>query len=380
MHMRINVQREQSYQTIRRWIEDGVFPRGTQFPAERDLAKKLGVSLSSVHRAVVDLEREKLVAKKSPRIRIVTEGKASEPAPIDGPKNTVIIVSPKYRETAPMYFKRPGWAYYNYIAILVTMQNQGYNTLLVPPDRFEAEIDGYVRNRPFGVIFTENGGVPPLPETLLRLRKAAVPFVAYGDYPEMDCVRCNHRAGTYELAQFLISRGRRRIQMLIPEEHKDDYWVSQRLDGLRKAVAEAGLEFVPPLFEMPFQDIPGRTELESFEARSRFSAGCLARSLLAPSPPDALMLLSDWSVAQAGEACEILGKRPNVDVDIAGYDCFYDETPDYALKPLAPVATLDKLLAESGQKMAEILFARAAGTLPPEPCKVTIEPKLIIVE
>lgn len=378
--MRINFQKEQSYQTIRRWIEDGVLQRGSQFPAERDLCKKLGVSLSTVHRAVIELERGNIVLKKSPRIRFIAQGKAPKPAMDDSLKNTVIIVSPRYREDSPLYFKRPGWGYYNYIAIFVAIQNKGCNTLMVTPENFDSEIDTHVRNRPFGVVFTENGGLPPFENTQVKLRRAGIPFVAYGNFPGMDRVTCDHFTGTYELAQHLVSKGCRRISMLIQDQNMNGYWIQDRLGGLKKAVKEAGLKFLPPIMEMPAQGVCGRTEQEYFKARATFSAGCLAPSLLGSNPPDAIMLLSDWLVPQVSTACEILGKKPNQNIFIAGYDNFYDESPDYKLNPVPPVATVDKLLAESGRKMAEILFSRAAGDLPPEPQMILMTPKLITVE
>ncbi len=355
-------------------------PRGSQFPAERDLSKKLGVSFSSVHRAVVELEKELFIIKKSPRIRIIAEDSVSAAVKSDSLKNTIIFVSPKYREDLPMYFKRPGWGYYNYIALLVAIQNKGFSAMMMTPEIFNSEIDMHLRNRPFGVVFSENSGLPPPPETCSKLFNAGIPFVAYGDFPGIDRVTCDHSSGTYELAKYLISRGSRRIALYIQEDHRNGYWIKDRLDGLKKATSEEGLDYLEPIYELPLKGVTGRNEEEYFKARAAFSAGCLAPALLGSNPPDTLMLLSDWIVPQISTACEVLGKKPGTDILIAGYDNFYDETPDFRLNPALPVATVEKFLAESGRKMAEILFARAEGKLPPEPKRIMITPKVIPIE
>ncbi|HCE44366.1 MAG TPA: hypothetical protein DET40_12535 [Lentisphaeria bacterium] len=378
--MRSCFQKERSYQTLYRWIEEGIFPPGSQFPPVRDLSVKLGSSLMSTHRAVLELEKEKLIFRKSPKVRIVIERKIQFDEP--GLKNTVIIVNSRNSKDMPPQTKRTGWVYYSYISMLGAIQDKGYSTLIITREKLETEIDRYLFQKPAGILFSEIPGTPPSMEALLKIKKSGTPAVFYGNFPEIqdfDRVTADHTSGVYDLAKFLIGLGKRRLLITVLEQFKEAYWTLEKIEGLKKAVAEAGLEYLPPHIQRSFPHDPSSplSDAEMFKNRARFEAGCIAPLLLGPDAPDALLVSSDSELPVYSMACRLLGKEPDRDIVLAGYDNYFDEVPDYSLESSNPVATVDKLLPESGLKMAELLFARAAGELTPGPLKILMKPELV---
>ncbi|HBC85658.1 MAG TPA: hypothetical protein DCZ94_01760 [Lentisphaeria bacterium] len=374
-------QKERTYQTLRRWIEDGTIASGSQFPPVRDISRKLASSTGSVQRAILDLEKENFIRKKSPRIRIVVEGKAGLAEP--ELKKTVIIVNSRNPEDMPHHSRRSGWAYYSYISMLGVIQDKGYSSLITSREDLEREIDRYLLKKPAGFLFSEIPGIPPSREVLMKLKNSGIPTVFYGNFPEVqefDRVTPDHAKGVYDLARFLIGLGRRRLVMTVPERYENAYWTLEKVEGLKRAVTEAGLEHMPLHIEKTFPESSHISEAEKFKDRASFAAGCIAPLLLGPDAPDALLVSSDSELPIYSMACRLLGKEPNRDIVLAGYDNYYDEIPDYRFEEVKPVATVDKLLPESGFKMAELLFERALGVLPAEPQKIILIPELIQVD
>ena len=74
--------------------------------------------------------------------------------------------------------------------------------------------------------------------------------------------------------------------------------------------------------------------------------------------------------------CRLLGRRPNDDVWIAGYDNFYPNDDGSRLMGIEPVATVDKRNYEIGAAAVSLLTEPRAGA---EPDVRVIEPKLVIV-
>jgi DNA-binding LacI/PurR family transcriptional regulator len=116
-----------------------------------------------------------------------------------------------------------------------------------------------------------------------------------------------------------------------------------------------------------------------FETRSRLYAGYLIEPLLrSQPPPDVLMLTSDDEVAPVANACRLLGVDPARAPLITGYDNMYRQLPERAFEPLVPVFTVDKCNVRIGASMVSLLQQRIAGTLPPDPQLVILEPLLVV--
>jgi DNA-binding LacI/PurR family transcriptional regulator len=223
--------------------------------------------------------------------------------------------------------------------------------------------------------------VPPdLVEVARQLRDRGTPVVAYGHSEGLgfDYVTSDHAAGCEELCRWLISQGRRRIlrvwehtssQSRIPE------WRRQRDIGYERAMQAAGLEVIPML------DIPAFPEAfiqsrEDFEMRARLVLGYLWGHLSGPDPVDAILALTDGPSFAVTSACRLMGKEPNRDVTIVGYDNYWQDSPNRQWEPTGPAATVDKRNIELGRELMVLLQARAEGGLPPEPQVRLLKPVL----
>jgi DNA-binding LacI/PurR family transcriptional regulator len=149
-----------------------------------------------------------------------------------------------------------------------------------------------------------------------------------------------------------------------------------RLAGYQRAMREAGREpepvqWIDPLFV-------GSKESDIFEPKTRFSAGYLAPLLTASEPVDGILAISDGEALPLAAACRLFGKVPNRDVFIGGYDNYVGDLPELEIDPSALAATVDKLNWKVGEALASLLLDRMAGTLPPEPQKRVVRPRLVV--
>jgi len=90
---------------------------------------------------------------------------------------------------------------------------------------------------------------------------------------------------------------------MVFERCHDPYWIKGRLSGYRKAMRKAGLEPMPPLIEIPFENPANASSRDIFEARMNYHAGWLSKYLLSSEPIDAIMTLSDENTFGLAEAC-----------------------------------------------------------------------------
>jgi DNA-binding LacI/PurR family transcriptional regulator len=214
-----------------------------------------------------------------------------------------------------------------------------------------------------------------------QLRNRSVPVVAYGYAGALgfDSVTSDHAAGCEELCNWLIQQGKRRILRVwehplgteIPE------WRKQRDLGYENALRAAGLEV------LPYIEIPALPEVaiqtrQDFEMRARLILGYLWEHFNGPAPADAILALTDGATYPITAACRLLGKQPNRDVTIVGYDNYWQDSPHRQWESTRPAATVDKLNLDLGQELMNLLQSRLEGKLPPEPQLRLIKPELLI--
>jgi DNA-binding LacI/PurR family transcriptional regulator len=106
------------------------------------------------------------------------------------------------------------------------------------------------------------------------------------------------------------------------------------------------------------------------EKSTRLIAGYLAEHL-SKDPVDAIMAATDGEVSAVAGACRLLGKEPNRDVLIVGYDHYWEDILEREFEPTAPLATVDKRNHDIGAELVRLLQERIGGSLPAEPqCRV----------
>jgi DNA-binding LacI/PurR family transcriptional regulator len=223
-------------------------------------------------------------------------------------------------------------------------------------------------------------GDPVIEESALRaaakMRLSGVPVVVYGDSAEVadfHRVTSDHEQGSYDLTRWLIERGCQRILEFWPEP-ADSYWFARRHEGYERAMREAELEALPPCLHPSYE--PALNDNERFQKAIRVVAGYLAEHL-SKNPVHAIMAATDGNVSVIAGACRLLGKEPNKDVLIVGYDHFWEDTLERQLEPSMPLATVDKRNPDIGAAMVQMVNECIAGHIDDSPQCQMLAPRLV---
>ena len=372
--------RVRSIRQLRQWIREGQLVAGEPLPPENELAETLQVSRTTVRAAVKAVEEEGLVQTAENRRRIVIGNKVRSDSLLS---DTIAIIT-HLGETWPTGVHHPvatGWERYIQISLIDAIRMARMHALTLHLDRLKGEqVKKLLSNRPRGLVLMR-------PATLFseifpvagQLRQNGVPVVCYGygGNLEFDSVTSDHAAGCQELCRWLIANGRRRLLRVweqpigveIPE------WRKQRDLGYEAAMRAAGLEILPAVEIPPLPEAAIQTR-QDFDMRARLILGYLWEHLSGPNSADAILALTDGACYPIAAACRMLGKEPNRDVAIVGYDNYWQDSPHRQWEPVGPAATIDKLNLDLGQKLMDLLLARADGKLPPEPQLRLIAPEL----
>jgi DNA-binding LacI/PurR family transcriptional regulator len=278
--------------------------------------------------------------------------------------------------------RQSGWGDYISHGAMHAIRQSGLHGVALEPDRLaRGGARVLMGDKPRGVIVTEVGAhSAAIVELAADLKQRGVPAVFYGDAPEVagfDRVTSDHELGGYLLTRWLIEQGRRRILPVWPEP-ANAYWLSFRWRGYERAMREAGLEPLPHL-KVPL----AREDVGTYEARLHANAQSwvpyLEPYFSGPTPVDALMLASDGYTVATAEACRLLKCEPNRDVALAGYDNYWQESPEREFEATAPMVTIDKLNPKMGAQLVELLFDRIEDRLPAAPQRRVVAPELIVV-
>jgi DNA-binding LacI/PurR family transcriptional regulator len=363
--------------TLRRRIQAGVYGGGQPLPSGRQLAQELGADRGTVMRAIEVLRQQGVITQVSPRIVVVNENAASPAAaPQSVLAQTVVLVAVDGRAKLQRH-RQPGWVEYIAMGAMPAIEEAGLHALSFHPARLREEgLGALIQGRPHGVIFSDLLTESGQGQMLTELREAGIPFVAYGDGPLLercDRVTSDHEQGCYLLTRWMIERGRRRI-LCFWHNLGDVPWLAERRRGYERAMREAGLEPLPTA-EHPDKEHP--READAFRNSARLAAGHLAEHLLRENAVDAVLLTSDGDVAYAAAACRLLGKSPESDVLLAGYDNYWADTPERQAEPTPPVITIDKQNTQIGAELVRLLRQRIAGELPDAPQCRRVEPRLV---
>jgi DNA-binding LacI/PurR family transcriptional regulator len=148
-------------------------------------------------------------------------------------------------------------------------------------------------------------------ELAVALRDKGVPVVFYGftDLAKFDTVTSDSASGYYDLVQWLINAGRRRILRVWPSSSSGEIpeWLRQRELGFKRAIKEAGLELLP-VQEYPGVWDPLLESREHFDMRVHLMAGYLFEHLNGSNPIDAISAITDGDCYAIAAGCRLLGK------------------------------------------------------------------------
>jgi DNA-binding LacI/PurR family transcriptional regulator len=271
------------------------------------------------------------------------------------------------------------------LGVMDATERAGLNLFRIHPNQIRQEgAESIALDRPRGVLVTHwVGEVWRNNEFYEPFGRMGIPLVANGDGPHLapfDRVVPDHDAGAYELTRWLVAHGRRHILRMWSAD-PESYWLAARDAGHARATREARLSTRPPVIMRDLHAVNGAASgdpEEATRAAARLIAGYLAEHLLGrDAKVDALMMTTDFEAHMAAEACRLLGKTPQRDVMIVGYDNMAFD-PNVAIgEATGPVATADRNDVEMGRAMTTMLIDRIEGRLPPEPRRILVPPRIL---
>ncbi|MGG5820390.1 LacI family DNA-binding transcriptional regulator [Falsiroseomonas sp. HW251] len=167
----------------------------------------------------------------------------------------------------------------------------------------------------------------------------------------LPCIGFDNAAAAGRMARHLLSLGHRRIAMIAGLARGNDR-ASARIDGVRTALAEAGMTLAAPLLA---------------ERAYSVAEGSAAMTALLdlPDPPTAVICGNDHLAFGALVAARRKGLAVPADVSITGFDDL-----DFLAHGDPPLTTVHVPAAEMGRRAADHLAALAGGQAPPAPAEL----------
>ena len=360
---------------LRDLIERGVYGPGERLPAERELAQMLSLPRHKVRQALGELVEEGMVSTNGARMRFVSDTLQTK-----GVLTKAVFTFSLCPRQIGGDSRASGWSDQIDNGVRTQLQEEGWHNLALHPRHLGQEWQSIARERPTGVLLSNlNDEDQDLMCRLLgEFQAAKVPVVVYGDEPQwqsFDRVTSDQFAGSALLTRYFLGREQQQIAMVCSPRDAGYNWFGERRAGYEGAMRAANLEPLP-LLSIPFHHY--RFTPAQWESDVRLVAGELERWFARHPQTEVLQIVSDDAVPLFGEALKRLGKQPNVDVWLAGYDNYWSDGDDYQTDRAVPCATIDKHNELCGHQMVRLLQQRIAGELPAAPQLRLVEPRLIL--
>lgn len=365
------------------WIREGIQSQrlipGMPLPSERVIAQQLKVSRATVRAALSELRMDGFFhVGDGGRRRLASNERSSNRLM----NRVVAVLSEAPLPPGPIDATQE--QLYTKSLVAASIEALGLYALGLAANQLRgADLKNLAQDPPRGVLVVDDPLMHRmLPEVIASL-PSSVPVVArvwsdtdFGSELRVDRILSDHAEGTATLTRWLAERGRKQILRLWQTNTPGVGWIQARNRGYERAVAELGLPALPPLVLPPacLSEVPpqfaSRQEAE-FHVRARTIAGYLAEQFRAGPVPDAVMVLTDEHAYEVSAALRLLGRQPNSEMLIVGYDNHVGRVLGARFEANGPAATMDKNTHASARMMVELLEDRLAGRLPvgPQICR-----------
>ncbi|WP_177204638.1 LacI family DNA-binding transcriptional regulator [Hymenobacter arizonensis] len=195
-----------------------------------------------------------------------------------------------------------------------------------------------------------------------KVRKHGVPLVFFDRILEGDNVNAvllNDREGAYQATRHLLEQGCRRVAHFAGLQHLNIY--KNRRQGYLDALQSYGLE-------------PDETLIKDCDMTLEGGTGCMAELLKLSSPPDAVFSAGDSAVLGALQLLKSRGIRVPQDVALAG---FSNEALTLVAEPM--ITSVDQRTEEMGQAAFRLFteLVAAEGTSFSQR-QVVLQPQLFV--
>lgn len=245
----------------------------------------------------------------------------------------------------------------------------------------DGDLDRLIRGRPDGVVVPEAdlAWSETLP-VIARLRAAGIAVVIGGEHaqlPDVDGVLPDHVAGVEQLVDWAASQGRHHPVQFLPAL-PEAAWPEDRRRGYEQAMRRLGREPYPRVvFTGLLTDEPRHDH--AWEVNLRYAVGTLIAVLKIVPEADVILAVTDPDVLVLAAALRELGREPQRDMLLVGYDNYLDDGVwERAFEITRPAATVDKDNLAMGAAMVDLLLRRIRGEAGPIPVRHRHRPRLVI--
>lgn len=346
--------RERVRHTIRTSITAGRLRIGDRLPGEEQLGRETGISRMTVRAALTELETAGVLSRSGRRWVVAGNGETRQ-------QGTVVLCTTMRADSNQLaVYAQSGWEYAIVLGAIAGLQQHGRMPLIADPAN-----PGLAAVTPSAaILLREVAQHADVARTLTGLRRAGATLVAYGAspvWPDALVVDADQEAGGRLLIERLVARGRRRILRFWQHDAPDGVlpaWLRWREQGILAALATHRLPVLPVVHgaEPQRPTSPARAELAV-----RTALGYLLPHLTGEDRVDAILTPSDDFTFAVARAVREAGLRPHIDVDIAGYDDYWQSSNIRNFLPTErPTLTVDKRNHAIGLRLADL----AAGKVP----------------
>lgn len=380
-------------QTIRGWIREGRLALGDRLPTELAISQQISVSRTTVRSALRALHQSGEIAPvvdgRGWVVAARAEGSAGRGADAAGRMVGVVsgLGASMGGTTPPIGGRNSGLRAFILMGVLQGLSERGYTAAVEAVDPLAAD---EAREMPSRRAWLATGDVfahASMRARLDALRRAGMPVAVQYDTDEdlpFDRVVSDHAAGTAKLAEWLFSRGCRKILHYLPltppggKAGPELRWLRMRQRGLAEAYDKAGLPQPPPVPAYLNDQLPASRE--SLALATDVAYGFLARAFAADPGWDAVLCLTDGHVASVMEALRRFGDAGKAAIPVAGYDNYWNDCPETFWTGHRPAATVDKGNLQLGRALVEVLDERLADPGREGPIVRRVAPELKVVE
>ena len=198
------------------------------------------------------------------------------------------------------------------------------------------------------------------PDLYELLERKKIPFIntyTYSPDSGHPCVGFDNALATRQMADFVMDLGHQDVAVIVGVTKNNDR-ATERLEGVRQAIADRGLTLNPEYI---------------FESRYTIDGGrhAMRQLLRLQRPPTAVLTGSDVLAFGALVECKAQGIAVPEQVSIVGFDDM-----EFAAHLEPPLTTLQVPVAQMGQNAADYLLACVANE--PRYDQVELETRLVV--
>ncbi len=303
----------------------------------KDIARKLGVSISTVSRALKD----------HPDISVKTREAVKELASILGYKPNMIALNLKHSRTNTIGVLVPEVEHYFFSSVLNGVEEVAYKNdfsvmVFQSNESYMREVlitQNFLTNRVDGVLASFSKNTHDFTH-FKKIIENEIPMVFFDrERGELhaDSVIVDDYSGAYQAVSHLISKGCKRIAFYSAPRHL--VLGKNRLEGYKAALEDNGITYSPDMVY----------SCDTFDEAEKISRSILKKH----DRPDAIFAVNDLTAIGAMKVAKKLGLRVPDDIRLVGFE---NSRSSWICEP--ELTTVDQFGFELGKEATGLLLSR----------------------